>query len=37
LAAAEHFQVRAAAGEGVAEVVHQLADSATATEVLAKL
>ena len=37
LAAAEHFQVRAAAGEGVAEVVHQLADSAAAAELPTKL
>jgi hypothetical protein len=37
LAAAEHFQIRAAAGKGVAEVVHQFLDPAAATEVPAKL
>jgi uncharacterized protein (DUF433 family) len=37
LATAEHFQVRPAAGEGVAEIVHQFLDAAAAAEVLAKL
>ncbi len=36
LAAAEHLEIRPAAGKGVAEIVHQLADSTAATEVVAK-
>lgn len=37
LAAAEHFEVRAAVGEGLAEIVHELANAATASEALADI